>query len=644
MAVNTEGQQAFSIINVPMTVSAMRDNGYKSTTHALAELIDNSIEANATHIELFGLSQFSRVGQRQSVRLKELAVLDNGDGMDADILRGSLRYGIGTKRSRKGIGRFGLGLPNSSMSQARRVEVWSWRSGASNALYTWLSIDDVEKGMQEIPIPQIKPVPDIYRDESLKGLQTTGTLVVWSDLDRVQWTRASTVFKHTENFIGRMYRRFLTPPSVRLHPEDTRHNEIGSQRNITLIPIELRQNDVQVIRDDIVYVRPNDPLYLMPSTSCPEDFGPGPMFQELKGSPYKVTVKYKGQEHDVLIRASYVRPHVRDPLHPEAKWPPDVQGWQPGSTAWGKHADSNMGVSVVRAHREIDTDMSWINGYDPTERWWTVEIDFPTALDEIFGVTNNKQGAMTFQRLSYFDWKRLAQPGENSAGDVRRRLEEEGDTGVLLWEVRRQIVLAIKNMRRRIKQSRKKGGSHPDDEIAKAVAKVTAAIRRRIREGKIGDSDKEGSKGTALENLEAQIKSLVDRYHFDEQTAREMVEVTKDNKVRWIVSSQSSPAFFEVDTLPDVIQVVLNDTHPVFSHLYDLIHLDSDGLSENDMKKRLAKATAAFQILIYSWARYEDEQTDREKRKVQSTRIEWGKYAAEFFDEDDGSPRPVDLI
>ena len=643
MVKNTEGQQAFSIINTPMTVSAMRDNGYKSTTHALAELIDNSIEANATHIELFGLSQFSKVGQRQAVRLKELAVLDNGDGMDADILRSSLRYGIGTKRSRKGIGRFGLGLPNSSMSQARRVEVWSWQSGASNALYTWLSIDDVENGMQEIPIPQIKSVPDIYRNESLKGLQSTGTLVVWSDLDRVQWTRASTVFKHTENFIGRMYRRFLTPPSVRLHPKDMRHNEIGLQRNITLIPIELRQNNIQVIQDDIVYVRPNDPLYLMPNTSCPEDFGPGPMFQELEGSPYKVTVKYNGQEHDVLVRASYVRPHVRNPLHPKARWPQNVQGWQPGSTAWGKHADSNMGVSIVRAHREIDTDMSWINGYDPTERWWTVEIDFPTALDEIFGVTNNKQGAMTFQRLSYFDWKRLAQPGEDKPGDVRRRLEEEGDTGVLLWEVRRQIISAIKMMRTRIKQSRK-GVRHPNDENTMADVKATAAINRRIKEGIISDSDKAGLRGTPQENQAAQVKSLVERYFFDEQTARAMVELTKDNKVRWIVSSQSSPAFFEVDTLPDVVQVILNDTHPVFSHLYDLIHLDNEKLSEEDMRKRLAKATAAFRILIYSWARYEDEQTDREKRKVQSTRIEWGKYAAEFFDEDDGIPGPAVMI
>ena len=41
----------FSIIDPTMAVQAMRDSGYKSTTHALAELIDNSIESDADTIE-----------------------------------------------------------------------------------------------------------------------------------------------------------------------------------------------------------------------------------------------------------------------------------------------------------------------------------------------------------------------------------------------------------------------------------------------------------------------------------------------------------------------------------------------------------------------------------------------------------------
>ena len=53
----SENQLSFSIIDTIMTVAAMRDSGYRSTTHALAELIDNSIEAGANAIEIFGVSQ-----------------------------------------------------------------------------------------------------------------------------------------------------------------------------------------------------------------------------------------------------------------------------------------------------------------------------------------------------------------------------------------------------------------------------------------------------------------------------------------------------------------------------------------------------------------------------------------------------------
>lgn len=636
MVIYHEGQQTFSIINTPMTVSAMRDNGYKSTTHALAELIDNSIEANATHIELFGLSRFDMVSERRRVRLKELAVLDNGEGMDIDTLRGCLRYGIGTKLSRKGIGRFGLGLPNSSMSQARKVEVWSWQSGATNALYTWLSIEDVEKGMEEIPIPTLKQIPAIYSNNSLQGTQDSGTLVVWSDLDRVKWTRASTVFKNTEKLIGRIYRRFLANPDSRLHSSDNRNKEIDPQRHITMIPLQEEQDTVEIVQEEIVHVRPNDPLYLMSETSCPEQFGEGPMFQELEGSPVIVKVNHNKQEYAVQIRASYARPHVRDPLDKEANWPEKMKGWDSGSTPWGKHANGNRGISIVRAHREIDLDTSWISGDDPRERWWTIEVDFPTALDEIFEVTNNKQGVMTFHRLAHFNWKTSAEPGEDSPADVRRRLEEEGDPAALLWEIRRQIVQMRKLMRGRVRERVKSRKRRYEDEKTKADAKATAAIKRLIEEGKLGISDEKESSGTIQEHQAEQIRSLL-RYLFNEEEARLEVELTKDNKVRWIVASLSSPAFFEVEILPGVVQVVLNDNHPVFSHLYDLIDVDADDLTEDEIRDRLAKATAAFRVLIYSWARYEDESIDKAKRTVQNARIEWGNYAAEFFAEDDDS-------
>ena len=636
---------SFSIVDSRMTVEAMRDSGYKSTTHALAELIDNSIEGGARAVEVVGVSR--RDARSGRFTLRELAVLDNGEGMDAVTLRGSLRYGHGTRRERRGIGRFGLGLPNSSMSQAKRVDVWSWQSGVTNALHTWLSIDDVERGATEIPEPQLQPIPDVYRDASRSGFCDAGTLVVWTDLDRVEWKQASTTFKHTEALLGRIYRRFLARPSERLHPDDTRADEMGPRRTITCIPIEDNEGVMEVRESNVVEVRPNDPLYLMTGTSCPEDFGPGPMFTELEGSPFAVPLMYRGKEYNVYVRASYARMHVRDPLASDAAWPEEWRGKDGGHAPWGKHADHNMGVSLVRAHREIQLDDSWVSGDDPRERWWTVEVDFPTALDEVLGVTNNKQGTVTFQRLARYDWKREALPGEESPGDVRRRMEEEGDPRTHLLDLRTQIHRAIGLMRNRVRQARQARGQRYDlDEDQKADAKATAAIKRRIQEGYTGESERVGESGTAEEHTAAQVESLVEKHQLDQADALQRIDETirTGNRVRWVQSSQSSAAFFDVESLPNLIQVALNKNHPVYEHVYDIMHPDVHALTEDEVRERLAKAAAAFRILIYSWARYEEEQIDRDRRRLRNARVEWGKYAEEFFDEDDDSIAPTDLV
>ena len=646
MAVSTsEAQLSFSIIDPEMTVRAMRDSGYKSTTHALAELIDNSIESHATAIEVFGVSR--RDDRAGRFTLEELAVLDNGEGMDGDTLRGSLRYGHGTRRERRGIGRFGLGLPNSSMSQARRVDVWSWQSGATNALHTRLSLDEVEGGAREIPEPARQAIPSIYRDASRNAFGDSGTLVVWSDPDRVEWKQASTTFKHTELLIGRIYRRFLSRQSERLHPDDARGAEIGARRTITLIPIHEDDRGIEVQNADIVEVRPNDPLYLMTGTSCPEDFGPGPMFSELEGSSFLVPVRYRGNEYEVHVRASYARAHARDFSAPDADWPEEYKGRDAGHAPWGKHAAQSMGVSLVRAHREIQLDDSWVSGYDPTDRWWTVEVDFPTALDEVFGVTNNKQGTMTFQRLARYDWRRELLPGEESSGDVRRRMEEDGDHRLYLLDLHKQINNAVKLMRDRFEQARLlRGPRHVLDEDQKADAKATAAIKRRMDDGHAGESDKAGESGSEEEHREAQVESLTQKHRFDPTAALHQIDETirAGSRVRWIQSAQSSPAFFDVEPLPNVIQVALNTNHPVHSHLYDIMHPDVEDMTDDEVRERLARAAAAFRILIYSWARYEDEQTDKPRRQVRNARMEWGRYAEEFFDEDDDSVPPTDLV
>ena len=351
--------------------------------------------------------------------------------------------------------------------------------------------------------------------------------------------------------------------------------------------------------------------------------------------------------YEIVVRASYARGHVRDSGHSDAQWPGDWLGKDAGRTPWGKHANQNLGVSTIRAHREIELDASWTSSDDPRERWWTVEVDFPTALDEVFGVTNNKQGTMTFQRLAEYDWQREAMPGEDSSGDVRRRMEEEGDPRTSLLELRKQICNAITLLRSRVRPWRQiRKVRHVPDEVQKADLKATAVIVRRIKEGHPGESDTAEQTGTRIEHDLEQERSLVEKHGMDKDDAQRRVMETREqgNRVRWVESSQSGPAFFEVEPLPSVLQVVFNTNHPVHSYLYHLLDPEIEELTEEELRERLSKAYAAFRILIYSWARYEEEQSERDRRNTRDARLEWGKYAEEFFDEEDGSIPPTDLV
>ena len=155
------------IVPAHLAVQAMRDNGYKNAAYALAELMDNSIQADATQVELLCGEKKQQVGSRMRSRIHQIAVLDNGSGMDATVLRLALQFGNGThleEEKHTGIGRFGMGLPSSSVSQCQRVEVWTWQDGVNNALYSYLDLNEIKtQRINEVPAPQSKPIPSIWQ-------------------------------------------------------------------------------------------------------------------------------------------------------------------------------------------------------------------------------------------------------------------------------------------------------------------------------------------------------------------------------------------------------------------------------------------------------------------------------------------------
>src|SRR5215831_14409817 len=78
-----------SIIALDKFILATRDSGYKGTSSAVSELVDNSIQAAATSIAIV-IRTATHNDEGGGI---ELLVVDNGCGMDPFTLRQALRFG-----------------------------------------------------------------------------------------------------------------------------------------------------------------------------------------------------------------------------------------------------------------------------------------------------------------------------------------------------------------------------------------------------------------------------------------------------------------------------------------------------------------------------------------------------------------------
>lgn len=157
-------------------IEALRGLGY-STATALADIVDNSVSANARNVSI----AFGWAGG-----LSHIAVLDDGDGMDAAALDLAMRLGERNplhKREAGDLGRFGLGLKTASFSQCRRLTVASVKDGAFNCLRWDLDVlaasaDDgwhLLEGPAEGSESLLSPLTEAGK----------GTLVLWECLDRI---------------------------------------------------------------------------------------------------------------------------------------------------------------------------------------------------------------------------------------------------------------------------------------------------------------------------------------------------------------------------------------------------------------------------------------------------------------------------
>jgi hypothetical protein len=597
-----------SIVPAHLAVKAMRDNGYKNAAYAIAELIDNSIQHEATKVELLCAEIDVQINLRNVTRVNQIGILDNGSGMSSEVLRMALQFGNGTHleaNNQKGIGKFGMGLPSSSISQAKKVEVWTWQNGVENAIYSYLDIDAIiAQTLKEVPIPVNKVIPDMWKTAG-KAFGNSGTLVVWSNIDRCIWKTANAIIENSEFLIGRMYRKFIQNGKVDIKMVAFKESNPSSYTKVH-------------------NAKANDPIYLMENTSTPEPFDKKAMFDKWGGDSFEVKfdINHKAGIHQVILRFTIAKLDARE-------------GHNPGAKPHGKHAGKNIGVSVVRAERELDLDQAWVVQYDPRERWWGVEIEFPPALDEIFGVTNNKQFANNFSELGKIDLEELTAGGKTIT-QVREELEEENDPKALLIEIAQKInsqLSAIRDVIRtqKLNEDRQTKTRHTSTTPAEQIA--TEATNQRIEEGHTGTSD-EQEKQSEQEKKADITKTLENE---GVTNAAEVVDwLFKNNlKYSFVDADFDTSAFFSVKSRGGKIIISLNTSHPAYHKLVEVLDATTEGATQEDLGLRLKNASDGLKLLLMAWARYEDEQPDgNPKQKIKDTREDWGRIARQFLQED----------
>ena len=163
--------------NPSSLLESMRAIGYTFSS-AICDIIDNSITAGASTIQIL----YDKASSKHY-----LEILDDGFGMSEDILLNAMRLGStnpNDKRDENDLGRYGLGLKTASFSQCKTLTVITKHNGCYHGA-RW-SLDTIASTNEWTLILLNQDVIDDIPNINLLKEQVSGTLVLWTDLDKVE--------------------------------------------------------------------------------------------------------------------------------------------------------------------------------------------------------------------------------------------------------------------------------------------------------------------------------------------------------------------------------------------------------------------------------------------------------------------------
>ncbi|BCL39286.1 ATP-binding protein [Nostoc sp. MS1] len=138
-------QSGKPLLELATAYKSLRDSGFDFST-AVGEPIDNAIQAQATKIRVITktIERDNHNSKKKLPVIQQVAIVDNGYGMNADVLHGCLQLGYSTRyNDREGIGRFGVGATLAAISQCKRITIFSRNKSTSSFLSTYIDIDEI---------------------------------------------------------------------------------------------------------------------------------------------------------------------------------------------------------------------------------------------------------------------------------------------------------------------------------------------------------------------------------------------------------------------------------------------------------------------------------------------------------------------
>jgi hypothetical protein len=320
-------------------MNSMRSIGY-SFEAAIADLIDNSISASASFIDVLFPPSADNI---------HIALLDDGIGMSLDELIEAMRYGSKHKnntREENDLGRFGLGLKSASLSQCRKLTVISKKNNQLNGFRWDLNhvevVNDWELLEIDLDTEEI-PYLDVFNNLG------SGTLVVWEDFDFLRKESDGLIYKAlsdklstTEQHLSLVFHRFID--------------------GINTKPIQIKLNGKNLDAFD-------------------------PFLEKHKKTdkkkPKAIIIKDElGNEHTVVAQA-YILPFQQDLKEQDFK------------RLGGKRSLSNgQGFYIYRVNRLLVYG-TWFRMQVSSDltKYGRIKIDIPNSIDDVWKIDIKKQQA-----------------------------------------------------------------------------------------------------------------------------------------------------------------------------------------------------------------------------------------------------------